>query len=142
MSSTISTKPSGGGPHQPGGSLYETDLYAWSLEQARLLKERRFDEIDVENVADEILDVAKTEYRAFAAELGFTSLVAVPVSALRGDNIVQRSERMPCSRPTLPSTSAEALSSSSLRTSSVTSGSEDDGAASVQARRRPEGHTV
>jgi hypothetical protein len=42
--------------------LYERDLYAWSLEQARLLKESRFDEVDAENVAEEILDVGRNEY--------------------------------------------------------------------------------
>ncbi|HEV7344490.1 MAG TPA: sulfate adenylyltransferase subunit CysN [Devosia sp.] len=35
------------------------------------------------------------EYRAFAAPLGFKTLAAVPVSALRGDNILKSSERMP-----------------------------------------------
>ena len=42
--------------------LYERDLYAWSLEQARLLREGRLDEIDAENVAEEILDVGSNEY--------------------------------------------------------------------------------
>lgn len=42
--------------------LYERDLYAWSLEQARLLKERRLDEVDAENVAEEIIDVGGVEY--------------------------------------------------------------------------------
>jgi len=42
--------------------LYERDLYAWSLEQARLLKEGRLDEVDAENVAEEILDVGSNEY--------------------------------------------------------------------------------
>jgi hypothetical protein len=42
--------------------LYERDLYAWSREQARLLKEGRLDEVDAENVAEEILDVGSNEY--------------------------------------------------------------------------------
>jgi hypothetical protein len=42
--------------------LYERDLYAWSLEQARLLREGRLDEVDAENVAEEILDVGRNEY--------------------------------------------------------------------------------
>lgn len=41
--------------------LYERDPYAWSIEQARLLREGRLDEIDVPNVADEILSVGKQE---------------------------------------------------------------------------------
>ncbi len=50
-------------------SLYERDLYAWSLEQARLLRAGRFGEIDAENIAEEILDVAKTEYRVLESAL-------------------------------------------------------------------------
>lgn len=43
-------------------SLYRRDPYAWSLEQARLLKERRLREIDADNIAEEILDVGRNEY--------------------------------------------------------------------------------
>jgi len=42
--------------------LYERDLYAWSQEQARLLRAGRLAEIDAENVAEEILDVGRNEY--------------------------------------------------------------------------------
>lgn len=56
MSHATSTKRPRSAP------LYERDLYAWSREQARLLKEGRLDEVDAENVAEEILDVGSTEY--------------------------------------------------------------------------------
>jgi hypothetical protein len=46
----------------PPAPLHERDLYAWSQEQARLLKARRFGEIDADNVAEEILDVGSNEY--------------------------------------------------------------------------------
>jgi hypothetical protein len=49
--------------------LYERDPYAWSLEQARLLREGRLNEIDAENIAEEILDVGKTEYRVLESAL-------------------------------------------------------------------------
>jgi hypothetical protein len=42
--------------------LYARDLYAWSREQARLLKARRVDKIDADNIAEEILDVGSNEY--------------------------------------------------------------------------------
>jgi hypothetical protein len=42
--------------------LHDRDLHAWSLEQARLLKNRRLKEIDAENLAEEILDVGSAEY--------------------------------------------------------------------------------
>jgi hypothetical protein len=49
--------------------LYERDLYAWSLEQAALLRAGRLAEIDAENIAEEILDVGKTEYRVLESAL-------------------------------------------------------------------------
>ena len=35
-------------------SLYETDLYAWAIQHAQLLRERRIDELDFEHLAEEI----------------------------------------------------------------------------------------
>lgn len=55
---------------RPAPPLYECDLYAWSLEQARLLKEGRLDEVDAENVAEEILDVGRNEYDKLESALG------------------------------------------------------------------------
>ncbi len=49
--------------------LYERDLYAWSQEQAALLRAGRLGEIDAENIAEEILDVGKTEYRVLESAL-------------------------------------------------------------------------
>lgn len=69
MSQIPSTKAKPGGAPEAGNSLYETDLYAWSLEQARLLREGRLGEIDAENIAEEILDVGKTEYRVLECAL-------------------------------------------------------------------------
>ena len=43
-------------------SLYDQDIYAWSLEQARLLRTGRLDAIDAEIIAEEILDVGRNEY--------------------------------------------------------------------------------
>jgi bifunctional enzyme CysN/CysC len=44
----------------------------------------------------------ESEYEAFAAQLGLEQVTCIPVSALRGDNVVERSERMPWYRgPTL-----------------------------------------
>lgn len=40
-------------------SLYETDGYAWGLQQAAALRARDLDAIDWENVAEEIEDVAR-----------------------------------------------------------------------------------
>lgn len=42
-----------------GPSDYERDGYGWALAQARLLRARRADAIDWENIAEEIEDVGK-----------------------------------------------------------------------------------
>ncbi len=51
--------------------------------------------IDLVDFAQARFDEIVAEYRAFAADLGFETLVAVPLSALYGDNVVTRSPRMP-----------------------------------------------
>ena len=43
--------------------LYERDYYSWALEQAALLRARRFAELDLENLAEEVEDLAKAEAR-------------------------------------------------------------------------------
>ncbi|MCF4098257.1 sulfate adenylyltransferase subunit CysN [Maritalea mediterranea] len=50
--------------------------------------------IDLVDYDKKIFDEIDAEYREFAAQLGFKSLVTVPISALRGDNIVTKSENM------------------------------------------------
>ena len=36
---------------------YDRDIVAWANEQARLLREGRFEALDIEHIADEIEDV-------------------------------------------------------------------------------------
>jgi len=45
---------------------YEDDVVAWADQQARLLRERRFDLLDIEHLAEEIADVGKSEQRELA----------------------------------------------------------------------------
>ncbi len=40
-------------------TLYETDIVEWSLKQAQLLRGRKFDLVDLENLIEEIEDVAR-----------------------------------------------------------------------------------
>ena len=42
---------------KPAKDLYEEDLYLWSQTQAALLRARRFDELDLENLIEEVEDV-------------------------------------------------------------------------------------
>jgi Domain of unknown function DUF29 len=44
-------------------TLYETDAALWSERQARLLREGRFDEVDVGNIAEEIESLGRSDKR-------------------------------------------------------------------------------
>lgn len=51
------------------GNLYDTDIVAWSEQQAALLRSGRFSEIDVLNIIEEIEDVGKREKRELSSRL-------------------------------------------------------------------------
>lgn len=50
-------------------TAYETDVVAWAEEQVALLKAGRLSLIDVDNIAEEIADVGKSEKRALASRM-------------------------------------------------------------------------
>jgi hypothetical protein len=43
---------------------YDRDLYTWSQEQAALLRARKFDQIDLVHIVEEIEGMGKSEQRA------------------------------------------------------------------------------
>jgi hypothetical protein len=49
--------------------LYETDFYQWTQDTAAKLRERRFDELDVDAVAEEIEDLGKRDEREVNSRL-------------------------------------------------------------------------
>lgn len=49
--------------------LYEADFSAWSLRQAELIRDRRFDLIDADNIAEEIESLARKELRSIEKRL-------------------------------------------------------------------------
>ncbi|MEY2977483.1 MAG: DUF29 domain-containing protein [Prochlorotrichaceae cyanobacterium] len=53
---------------------YETDVAAWAVEQAELLRQQRFDVLDWEHIAEELEDVGKSEQRELASR--FAVLIA------------------------------------------------------------------
>lgn len=55
--------------HAYGSAQYEQDFYTWALEQAELLRLRRFDQVDWENVIEELADLGRSEYRALVSAL-------------------------------------------------------------------------
>ncbi|MFK0571585.1 DUF29 domain-containing protein [Endozoicomonas sp.] len=50
-------------------TLYEKDFDRWAQQQAQLLREGRFSELDTHNLAEEIKDMGKHESRALTSHL-------------------------------------------------------------------------
>jgi hypothetical protein len=48
---------------------YEEDVVAWSIDQANLLRAGRFNDLEVELIAEEIEDVGKSEQRELASRM-------------------------------------------------------------------------
>ena len=48
---------------------YETDVVAWANEQAGFVRSGRFDQLDLEHIAEEIEDVGKNEQRELASRM-------------------------------------------------------------------------
>jgi hypothetical protein len=59
-SSSAATTPR---PRQARQSEYDRDFYAWIQGQVQALRERRFDALDLENLAEEVEDVGKSLHR-------------------------------------------------------------------------------
>ncbi|WP_375465402.1 DUF29 domain-containing protein [uncultured Methylobacterium sp.] len=53
----------------PAVSPYETDFYLWTQAQAALLRARRFDELDLENLIDEVASVGGSEKQQIESRL-------------------------------------------------------------------------
>lgn len=51
------------------GTNYETDVVAWANEQAGFVRSGRFDQLDLEHIAEEIEDVGKNEQRELASRM-------------------------------------------------------------------------
>ncbi|MDA0893016.1 MAG: sulfate adenylyltransferase subunit CysN [Proteobacteria bacterium] len=51
--------------------------------------------LDLVDYKQSVFDSIREAFEAFAKPLGFTSITAVPISALKGDNITTRSAKMP-----------------------------------------------
>jgi hypothetical protein len=48
----------------PGGDLYEADFALWAERQAELLRSRRFDALDLENLIEEVESLRRAELRS------------------------------------------------------------------------------
>lgn len=56
-------------PDAPARADYACDVYTWSQEQARLIREGRWDEIDRDNIAEEVESVGRTEFSKLESAL-------------------------------------------------------------------------
>jgi hypothetical protein len=52
-----------------GNTLYEQDFHAWAFQQAELLRARRLDHADLDNIAEEIEDMGKSVRRELTSRL-------------------------------------------------------------------------
>ncbi|MEI6987198.1 MAG: DUF29 domain-containing protein [Rhodospirillaceae bacterium] len=50
-------------------SLYDQDFYAWAIEQAALLRARNIDAADIDNIAEEIESMGRSEKRELVNRL-------------------------------------------------------------------------
>jgi len=51
--------------------------------------------LDIVGYSREVFDTIEADYRAFAAQIGLEDITCIPMSALRGDNIVELSSNTP-----------------------------------------------
>jgi hypothetical protein len=50
-------------------TLYDTDFAEWTAQTADLLRQGRFDELDLEHLAEEIEDLGKRDFRAVESQV-------------------------------------------------------------------------
>ncbi len=67
MTSAITPPPVLSGSDNCARSIYDVDFYAWTKEQAALLRGRRLSEADLENIAEEIEALGRAEKRSLAS---------------------------------------------------------------------------
>lgn len=101
---------------------YDKDGHGWAMEQAALLRARRFNEIDLENIAEEIESVGKSERRTLESHLSRLLMQLLKwqhqperqgnswAAAIRGARLEVRDvlDENPSLRPRLPALTAKA----------------------------------
>jgi Domain of unknown function DUF29 len=54
---------------RPAGAEYERDFYSWTFEQARLVREGRWEGVDRENVAEEIESLGREQFAKLSSAI-------------------------------------------------------------------------
>ena len=49
--------------------LYKTDFYSWTQQQANLIRQRRLEELDLDNILEEIESMGRSEHRQLSHRL-------------------------------------------------------------------------
>lgn len=65
---------------EKAAARYDTDVHAWATEQAQLLRQKRFESLDIDNLAEEIESVGRSERRAVQS---FMELILVHLACLQ-----------------------------------------------------------
>ena len=60
--------------HSPAARLYDEDFYDWTISTALLLRQRRFAEIDIAHLAEELEDMGKRERRSLKSHIRHVTL--------------------------------------------------------------------
>ncbi|KQO49225.1 MULTISPECIES: DUF29 domain-containing protein [unclassified Methylobacterium] len=63
------TRESSPSERAPNRARYEDDFYSWLIQQADLLRARRFEELDLEHMAEELEDLSKSEFAKLQSTL-------------------------------------------------------------------------
>jgi Domain of unknown function DUF29 len=75
----------------PSGKLYQDDYYSWARAQARALRGRRADNLDWENLAEEVEDLANRHADALESQgerlIAHLLKIAVAPPRLRDENL-------------------------------------------------------
>lgn len=50
-------------------NMYKQDFYAWTMQQADLLKQKKFEQIDLENIIEEIETLGRSEHRELSSRM-------------------------------------------------------------------------
>src|SRR6266850_647000 len=56
-------------PDQPAAAAYERDFYSWLMEQARHVRDGRWDALDRENLAEEIESLGREQFNKLESAL-------------------------------------------------------------------------
>ncbi|WP_257275067.1 MULTISPECIES: DUF29 domain-containing protein [unclassified Endozoicomonas] len=74
-------------------NLYDTDFYTWSYQQAELIRQGRFDELDIDNLVEEVEDMGRARYRSVDSRLSQLLMHALKWQMQVGKNDLHEMDR-------------------------------------------------